>query len=65
MATCSVLVFRSLAITGNAGRYMSIEKGPNAVKEPKISMREKYFLLFIVESYNRSNTCLMAQSTTC
>ena len=31
-------VFKSFAIAGKAGKYMSMEKGPIAAKSPKIMM---------------------------
>jgi hypothetical protein len=37
--TLATEVFRLLAISGKAGRYMSIESGPIAVRKPRIRMR--------------------------
>jgi hypothetical protein len=37
--TLETVVCSPLAILGKAGRYMSIDKGPIAVKRPKIRMR--------------------------
>lgn len=42
---------RSLAIAGKPGRYISIEKGANAVKAPNMMMRKKYLLLVILPGY--------------
>jgi len=42
------VVFRSFAIAGKPGRYISIEKGARAVSDPKIRIKRKYLLLFIV-----------------
>jgi hypothetical protein len=37
--TWLTVVCRFFAISGNAGKYISIEKGPMAVSKPSISMR--------------------------
>ena len=37
--TCATVVWRLLAISGNAGRYISIDSGPIAVSSLKIRMR--------------------------
>jgi len=42
--TCDTDVCKVFAISGNAGRYISIEKGPMAVSRPRIRMRKN--LLF-------------------
>lgn len=36
--TSEMVVFKLLAIAGNAGRYISIDKGPIAVSSPIIRM---------------------------
>ena len=41
--TCATVVWRSLAISVKAGRYMSIEKGPIAVIEPRIRIKMNFF----------------------
>ena len=56
--TFAAEVERSLAIAGNPGRYMSIEKGVNAVRLPRISISETYLdfdmaMTFIVLGSNR------------
>ena len=48
METSVTVVFKSLAIPEKPGKYMSIEKGPSAVMEPKISINWKYLLLVII-----------------
>ena len=40
-----MLVFKAVAILEKAGKYISIEKGPKAVKEPKIKISTR-FLFF-------------------
>lgn len=45
--TCAVVVFNDLAIAGKPGRYISIEKGPNAVSAPNIKTVKKYLCLVI------------------
>jgi hypothetical protein len=37
--TCATVVFRPFAIFGNAGRYISMDKGPMAVSSPSIRIR--------------------------
>ena len=37
--TCATVVCNPLAISGNAGRYISIENGPIAERSPRIRMR--------------------------
>ena len=37
--TCATVVCRPLAMSGNAGRYISIENGPIAVSKPNMRMR--------------------------
>jgi len=39
--TFSVVVCNDFAIAGKPGKYISIEKGANAVKEPSISIKKK------------------------
>ena len=56
--TFAAEVERSLAIAGNPGRYMSIEKGVSAVRLPRISISETYLdfdmaMTFIVLGSNR------------
>lgn len=46
--TSAVVVFRSFAIAGKPGRYMSIENGPKAVRLPSISILVKYLREVIV-----------------
>jgi len=41
--TDATVVFKLLAISGKAGRYMSIDKGPIAVRKPSIRMRCNLF----------------------
>ena len=50
-ATDDSFVFKSLAISTKPGKYMSIENGPSAAKEPKIRMRENLFCLAIMISF--------------
>ena len=38
--TEDTVVFNPFAILGNAGRYISIDKGPIAARSPKIRMRK-------------------------
>ena len=57
--TLAAEVDRSLAMAGNPGRYMSIEKGVSAVRLPRISISETYLDLvmattFIVLGSNRT-----------
>jgi len=40
--TFAAEVFRSFAIAGKPGKYMSIENGAKAVRLPKIRIMEKY-----------------------
>ena len=47
-ATFETVVSKSFAIAGKPGRYMSMEKGARAVRDPKIRIKRKYLLLFIV-----------------
>ena len=42
MATFATDVFKSVAICAKPGKYISIENGPKAVKEPKININCKY-----------------------
>ena len=42
--TWEMEVSRLFAISGNDGRYMSMEKGPMAVRSPRIRMSENLFL---------------------
>jgi hypothetical protein len=44
MDTLATVVFRSLQFR-KPGKYMSIENGPSAVREPKIRINWKYFNL--------------------
>jgi len=37
--TCATLVCKPFAISGNAGKYMSMEKGPIAVSRPRMRIR--------------------------
>jgi hypothetical protein len=37
--TCAIVVFNPLAISGKAGKYISMEKGPMAVSMPRMRMR--------------------------
>src|ERR1700689_1532654 len=37
--TCAIVVCRSKAIAGKAGRYMSIEKGPMAESKPRTRIK--------------------------
>ena len=37
--TCATVVCNPLAISGNAGKYMSMEKGPMEVSKPSIRIR--------------------------
>jgi hypothetical protein len=46
--TCATVVFRPLAMAGNAGKYISIEKGPMAVSRPSMRMRLKWLRLFSI-----------------
>ena len=46
--TLEAVVCKSLAIAGKPGRYMSIEKGPNAVKLPKMRIRKKYVAIHLL-----------------
>jgi hypothetical protein len=41
--TDATVVFKLLAISGNAGRYMSMDKGPIAVRKPSMRMRCNLF----------------------
>ena len=45
--TCAVVVFNDFAIAGKPGKYISIEKGPNAVSAPNIKTVKKYLCLVI------------------
>jgi hypothetical protein len=45
MDTLATVVFRSSAIPEKPGKYISIENGPSAVREPKIRINWKYFNL--------------------
>jgi hypothetical protein len=45
------VVCNDFAIAGKPGRYISIENGPNAVSEPKISTVKKYRCLVIRNNY--------------
>ena len=45
--TLPTVVFRSAAIAGNPGRYISIENGPIAESIPKISIIKNLLLPFI------------------
>lgn len=47
---CATVVFRSAAIAGNPGKYMSIEKGPIADKLPSIKIKKNFRLPFIIRS---------------
>jgi hypothetical protein len=44
-ATFSIVVLKSAAIRGKAGKYMSIEKGVMALSAPSIRMRKKFCCL--------------------
>lgn len=46
--TRAIEVFKSLAIAGKPGKYISIENGPNAVSEPNRRIRKKCFF-FVIE----------------
>ena len=46
-AIFEIIVFKSFAIAGKPGRYMSMEKGARAVNDPRIRIRKKYFSLVI------------------
>jgi hypothetical protein len=48
MATLATVVFRSFAIPSKPGKYISIEKGPSAVREPKIRINLKYVAFVII-----------------
>jgi hypothetical protein len=37
--TCATVVCRFFAISGKAGKYISMEKGPMAVSKPRIRIR--------------------------
>ena len=45
--TLATVVCRSFAIAGKPGRYMSMENGPNAVREPNNRIRKKCRVLVI------------------
>jgi hypothetical protein len=45
--TSEAEVDKSSAIAGNPGRYISMEKGLNAVRPPSISIKETYLDLVI------------------
>jgi len=47
-----VVVFNDLAISGKPGKYISIENGESAVKQPNINTVKKYF--FFVMKRQRS-----------
>jgi len=42
--TFATLVCRLLAMSGKAGKYMSMEKGPMAVSKPNMRMRKNFLL---------------------
>lgn len=46
--TCATVVFKSAAIAGNPGKYISIEKGPMADIIPRITINKNFFLPFMV-----------------
>ena len=47
-ATLAVVVCIYSAITGKPGKYISMVKGPSAVNEPRIRIREIYFCLVMI-----------------
>jgi hypothetical protein len=47
-ATLPSVVPRSCAMALKPGRYMSMENGLKAVREPRIRMRKKYFFLVMI-----------------
>ena len=47
MDTLATEVFKSLAIPAKPGKYISIENGPSAVREPKMRINLMYFFLGI------------------
>jgi len=51
METFATVVFKSAAIPEKPGKYISIEKGPSAVKEPKIRISLIYFFVVIFLKY--------------
>ncbi len=46
--TLATVVERSAAMSGKPGRYISIEKGPIEVRNPRISISENLFGLFML-----------------
>lgn len=40
--TSAIVVFRSLAMAGKPGKYISMEKGPRAVRVPRMRIRNTY-----------------------
>lgn len=47
--TCATVVFRSLAIAGKPGKYISIENGPIAESIPNTSIRKNLLLPFMLQ----------------
>lgn len=45
--TDATVVFNPFAILGNAGKYMSIDKGPMADKSPKIKIKKNWGCFFV------------------
>jgi len=46
--TDATVVFKLLAMSGNAGKYISMDKGPIAVRKPRMRMRCNLFSDFAV-----------------
>src|SRR5678815_4990015 len=61
--TSATVVCKPLAMSGNAGRYMSIEKGPIAVSKPSIVMRWNLLVLrLLLISCQLYKDCLLYTS---
>ena len=60
MDTLATEVCKSLPICAKPGKYISIENGPRAVKEPKISINLMYFIFVILMAVSRIKLFIFA-----